>query len=151
MFKSIHILYPVFYVFCWRVGNPEIFRESKMRSHHSLCQATVNIKKKYLFCFDKYCFFLHIFVVFFFFSPFFSDDKYHVIDIVLCVFVLLLCVLSLSSAWIVIYMFNNIIWGPRDAILSSRHRYPERNDVFSNNFIICLIKYWKQWYRFSKI
>lgn len=71
MFKSIHILYPVFYVFCWRVGNPEIFRESKMRSHHSLCQATVNIKKKYLFCFDKYCFFLHIFVVSFFFLLFF--------------------------------------------------------------------------------
>lgn len=150
MFKSIHILYPVFYVFCWRVIQKY---SEKARCGHTTAfvRRTYILKKKYLFCFDKYCFFLHIFVVsFFFFSPFFSDDKYHVIDIVLCVFVLLLCVLSLSSAWIVIYMFNNIKWGPRDAILSSRHRYPERNDVFSNNFIICLIKYWKQWYRFSK-
>lgn len=136
MFKSIHILYPVFYVFCWRVGNPEIFRESKMRSHHSLCQATVHIKKNIYFVLTNIAFFF-IFLSSRFFSPFFSDDKYHVIDIVLCVFVLLLCVLSLSSAWIVIYMFNNIIWGPRDAILSSRHILREMT-----SFIIILLFVW---------
>lgn len=137
MFKSIHIIYPVFYVFCWRVIQKY---SEKARCGHTTAfvRRPYILKKKYLFCFDKYCFFLHIFVVSFFFLLFFRMTNI-MSSILFSVFLYYYCVFLVCLLLELSFICSIISYGVPETL-----SYPQDIGILKGmtSFLIILLFVW---------